>query len=854
MKNRRHHTKVANYKLFLLVLMLATCMVGCRRPSNQAHNLEKPARSNSTTAEAPYFKTSFQDESQFIVESILTDVTEMACFAKTHTVPNGLSVDAEEAAASVLDAPTYHVTIRVPGKTLNSDLHIDRPIWAPEVYTDIGRSVFNALQLKNEAAPADKAADTDFIKSLLELTAVNIESENEKLSAELERKFTDPKLHERAAMLLGAFALRETPDWFSDVREPLCRMTAHLAMAQLLANGSAYSSSGTVADALSYTLMDNQIDAVAKARMFDTNQPGLAAWSRIIYARNTKDYRPLEVTSGRSLAETFEYFRATCLCLYPEQAWEALPDTIKTNYTDPCRILGTTEESIELGHVLWHIHVPLVLKEFRSVYEMVRPASVRKDSLADLLNAPPERCLTQERDATTRVHVIGWGQWAAYFQAHLCNAISDNFNFLQNRYGSPETAADYISNYDKTLSGLNLYPFLRRADCTNEATYKASIDQCYPASEKAPQLFSAYAWNLICYPVDFAEFYQPYPSPHINDWFKHNPPPDTAYDSEWRREQPNILDRPDAIQHLEWMHEKAPYSWWPVGALLRVKFKDSPTFEQEEALLRPVLDYDARSMSKLAGQIENNPVAYEKLMLQAAGHIPCAYLYLGHYFAQRGQDAKAIQYLKKGMDFDRDAVRAASYAGELMKLYLKQGRKPAAAELVGRAAEVYSYDGLKSKADYLEAEGRYGEAVKIYDDIEASYGPQKETLKFLMRANAKLGDATFDHVIKSHMTSFFPDGIENVTLSSFTGPPTDGVLISEVNAETAKANLSRGTIIVALNGIRVHNFDQYTYARDVLKASELNLIVWQNEQYRQITANPPNRKFGVRMPDFKGNQ
>src|SRR5947207_126449 len=81
------------------------------------------------------------------------------------------------------------------------------------------------------------------------------------LSQELAGDFRNPALHERAAVLLGVFALRESSGHFYDVRLPLCRMTAHLALARSLKKDSAYSVHGRLAEAILYTLMNNQRDA-----------------------------------------------------------------------------------------------------------------------------------------------------------------------------------------------------------------------------------------------------------------------------------------------------------------------------------------------------------------------------------------------------------------------------------------------------------------------------------------------------------------------------------------------------------------------------------------------------------------
>ena len=60
-------------------------------------------------------------------------------------------------------------------------------------------------------------------------------------------------------------------------------------------------------------------------------------------------------------------------------------------------------------------------------------------------------------------------------------------------------------------------------------------------------------------------------------------------------------------------------------------------------------------------------------------------------------------------------------------------------------------------------------------------------------------------------------------------------------------------MIVAIDGIRVHTFAQYSYVRDSQTIGELDLIVWQGDAYREIKSSPPNRRFGVTFGDYKPN-
>ena len=82
------------------------------------------------------------------------------------------------------------------------------------------------------AGAAKKTDDTALLSNLLDGIPETIEQENQTLSAALEKEFANPALHEQAALLLGAFLLREHSGNFFEIRSPLSRMTAHLAMAR----------------------------------------------------------------------------------------------------------------------------------------------------------------------------------------------------------------------------------------------------------------------------------------------------------------------------------------------------------------------------------------------------------------------------------------------------------------------------------------------------------------------------------------------------------------------------------------------------------------------------------------------
>jgi hypothetical protein len=50
----------------------------------------------------------------------------------------------------------------------------------------------------------------------------------------------------------------------------------------------------------------------------------------------------------------------------------------------------------------------------------------------------------------------------------------------------------------------------------------------------------------------------------------------------------------------------------------------------------------------------------------------------------------------------------------------------------------------------------------------------------------------------------------------------------------------------------VHNIQQYESGRSGNRP-DLDLIVWQGTQYREISANPPNHLFGVSLNNYSSS-
>jgi hypothetical protein len=301
----------------LCVLTAITLATGC-----------KPKTPIQTSTPSGYFQTPFQSESQFIVEAIVSDLAEQIYYAANNRLPEKkyFSVTATESPGSPTDAPEYQLQINLDERHagLNLDVNMNGPIWSPEVYRNLAATLARTIGLKG--GTANKTGDTTLLAKLLDGTPETIEQANQSLSEALEKNFTNSELHEQAALLLGAFMLREHSGKFFEIRSPLSRMTAHLAMARLLNGADSYGVNGRMAEATLLTLVNDQAPALEKLKSMDTNNTAVASMVRVLHTRNTGDFRVSAEIQDRSRVETVAWFVALADYVSAVSAWVKLDE------------------------------------------------------------------------------------------------------------------------------------------------------------------------------------------------------------------------------------------------------------------------------------------------------------------------------------------------------------------------------------------------------------------------------------------------------------------------------------------------------------------------------------------------
>ena len=827
------------------LLALAFIAAGC--------NNHKTGSGAANASSYGYFEPQFQTEAQFVVDAIVSDLAEQMYFAKFHRLPEskGFSVIATENGGSI-DEPTYTLQIRLGSKMkeLQMDLPVKGPIWSAEVYRPVAERLAQEMQL--DAGASAKNDDITLIGKLTDGSPETIEQQNEELSEALTGDFTNPELHEKAALLLGAFALREHSGDFFEIRSPLSRITAHLVMAQFFRGSDPFNINGQMANAFMLTAVGNQAAALEQLRAVDTNDAPVAAMVRALNARNTLDYRELAAVADRTPFENIQWFYAMSTSLGTPLAWPKLTAEQK-RAVDYVRLANDLGYSVEIGHELLDVSIPLEMNEIKSVYELAHPGQSLPQKIGAVLNQMPEHCFQIDPRGKASVRVIGWGQWSMFFQRELCHAIQQNFHLMDYMWGVHDEAKELAARCDQSFGDLTLYPFVRRFNCTDEAGFHKAVDDSFKLTVKIPQYVPASCWNYLCWPVSFAPPYNPNPNPHVNEWHNHNPLPGTVYDLNPRLYHPSLTGRGDVIAKFEQLHELAPYDRLLSDYIVKNKYQGKPTYDQAMALYHEIVDYSPAALRTIAKGAYADPARYERLMTQAAEMDPRNYYDLGDYEYQVNKTAKedkaAVDY-QKGYDADPDRVRAANYAEWLVRYYLKHDRKAKAGAIAQEAGEVYSFRGLVAQAVFFEEISNYDNAFNWYSKIEERYSDATPVLNFCLRYRDKVGDTRFQSEVEKRLNKMFPKGVEKVSLADFNRAPADGVEFLGQNALMDAVGLKKGDVIVAIYGIRVHNVMQYAYGRNLKDTRDLDLIVWQGGSYREVTASPPKHLFGVSIENY----
>ncbi|MGH9218617.1 MAG: hypothetical protein ACRD1W_04915, partial [Vicinamibacterales bacterium] len=260
--------------------------------------------------------TEYKTEHEWAIREIALDIEEMAAFAD-HRSPG----------------PLPQALPAVP--------------WEPDTFLPMAEGLFGDI--------SRASIDNDVVEVYPALTALDVPTliESSKIvSQQLAANMRDAHTHESAALVIGAFALREAADLFTDVRWSLNRMTAHLAVAKALRGSDPRSPDGELANVILLALANHQARALKELGRLGTAAPPepLNAWIRALHIRITQDWRPLSEPAGASRLEKLEFFRARRATVRRQRAMPVVEMLAEPVAADFARIAQDSVVGVEDGN------------------------------------------------------------------------------------------------------------------------------------------------------------------------------------------------------------------------------------------------------------------------------------------------------------------------------------------------------------------------------------------------------------------------------------------------------------------------------------------------------------------------
>ena len=774
----------------------------------------------------PPFESAWATEEDWIVDTITSQLREMATFAATRSLPDG-----HESAFPA------------------SALALEEHIFSPAAYALLATEVLAMSGPPGRPKASGGAEDSRLLAALLDLRPEVLVRESETVSRRLEREPGDPAAHERAALLLGAFALRENAGRYSDERPVLCRMTAHLAFARALRGSDSVGLAGRFDEALLDTLVGRQRVALARLDALEHEARSRAerAWVRALRLRNTRDWRIARDAPDLTLLETLEEFAALAGNLDDLEALSWLDQRNVEPIADWGRIVLNGGFSVQSGNRFAPVASAVEMAEAAEVWTALRhEAFDDMDRLLDALNQRPAGLLVRDENGAVRPAVLGWGLWADRAQRHLVFALVTESYHLGGMLGRSGAKKAFIEDA-RAFSRLELFPLFLRNVAVDEEMYRPAMAAARELALRSPERMTGGVWTLL----RAKERYAPLPTdlPDETTWFRPGLLRGTLIDFHYREELlPEIAALSPA--RLQELRELAPYDIALVSVAAARQPGDERTLADLALLYGALADYNVWVMGKLADASWYDPPEFRRRQGALCDLQAERCFLLGHRLAELGFPDEAAVAYRKGFDRARDRVEASHQSEWLVQHYFERGRIDEAEAVARRAAGTHSATGLLVLAKLMEQTSRLREAEDLYRQVFETYDEPMYMAAFYYRQARLAGNGAYKGCLRDALALALPSGLEPFDRAALPPEPTDGVVVRKENDNTKRCGIKWGHVIVGFDGFRIRNNDAYNLVWALHHSPHMKLVVWRGTSYDDVEIDLWDRRFRVAMEDL----
>jgi tetratricopeptide (TPR) repeat protein len=676
----------------------------------------------------------------------------------------------------------------------------DAKPWNPQLLVPFAREQFGP-------APAKPAAEPPLANQyvpLSNLTATAIIRAGDAVSSALRQNLRSVRAHESAALVLGAFGLREAAGDLSDVRWTLNRMTAHLAIADALRPPDTPTSLDGQLARVVFLALANRTNSGLLSLEAVANRPddaALAAWKNALRLRLTDDWRLVSTPAKGLRVEKLEYFRARRKGMYRRRAGQELSELLEPGAADFSRIVQTFEYLVEDGRQLVEPAVAAELFELSEVHRLAVGRDLPESLPADVMNTRAGRLMSGQGP-----RVIPWGAWAEYFQRHIGMYVGEIDQLYRSKLGLPTRADEIKALMDQGFGHLTLYPVAsasRRKGKGTEADL-THINRAVDVGVRSPELVNYDFWEFLESGSRYEVVARAMPA--RTPWFA-PPSAEVPFDA-GRRSRDMIARMP--LPELDALVSEASTDVQLAIHALRPRPGNQRLIPRIVAWFkaRGAFDLDAvDAMADWARTLEDQ-IAWRR---QGCALSITQCVSLASLLAYAGDEAGAVaEYERAFRDPAMDAVAVANSSSWLVAYYERSGQMTRAYDLAQRAAATWSARGLETLARLYERRARIDEAAAVYEQMAQRYKDSSPALAGFLYRQAIVGKRTqYLERWRQVERALFPNGLQPMP-ASMPQQPAAGVYVEKDSSMARRVRIQIGDIIVGVDGWRVDNEDQLT--------------------------------------------
>jgi hypothetical protein len=646
----------------------------------------------------------FKTETQWIVATTAESVVALASYASGRPEVGPFVAQVTERPAP---AGRHGYTLRFASALALGPHNVDVAdyVWSPTAYMPLAALV---LPAQRTAALAG-ANPSGLLQALVNLRPETLVAESRRVSAALEASPLDASFHAEAAFLLGAFTLREAAGAYSDTRVPLCRMAAHLALAQALRGSAPPGSVEVLAEVMLLGGVGRQKDAVARLDAFRPLAPAEETWARALRMAITGDWRALTKPERATLLERLVYVRAIAERLDQQRAFDFVARGPVERLADWRRILNQAPPSVENCNTFYESGSRDELSEALAVWKAYRGAELDSELVLEALDGEPAASSIATEDGARRVSVLDLGLWRAFEMRHLLAQLGSDQYCVQEMWGWPEQQRRAIlQELERRFARLPLLSFVSVRYARDRDTYARASRSAAALLARAPERVPGTLWARFQGQSAFGS--PPLEKPDYGDYFEPRIPPGTAFDVRARITQGATFHSEPATELLQELAELAPFELAAKWRLVIGHLGRKADHEQAARVFGPLVDYDIEALEGVVEAAMDHPEACGPLAERmCALRIDDCAAYARWLVKEKKEDQAAV-ILRKWFAAARDRVAASNGAEWLVNYDYDHGERAEAFRIAREAAAVSSATGLMTLGGLFEKSGNLADA------------------------------------------------------------------------------------------------------------------------------------------------